>query len=425
MDPSGSYFATSCSDKNITIFDYESGECVSTLFGHSEIVTCMRFSQDCRHLITVSGDSCVFVWRLDAHMTSTMRKRRGLKAPSAPETCRQKAQSIRRETFITGPSSLLPPQDGPGTPQTAASVQDAQLLQTNGKLPMWFRKLAQGGASSAGQSEAEPRQVRSRWAEQQNPLTICSNSSPSPTKSQEEEEQQQEEEEQQQEEEEEEGDFHPQSLESMLEEEEEDEEEEVKEGTTLSPCGVQVLQNLGDGSSYVLYPTTTSTREFDTEVKGQGAEPLWSAQLSPDSACFDGSVGSLEQQDADTDSLSQGSSVGSLILEDEEDRSSLKDHFDTLGSSLSDEKFDTDLRTLKPPEEKHYLKPRLSISTRFLSRFQDRIRTGPSRAPPFVSIPTRILEESNVSNTMVLTHLRHTETHLRHTETHLRHTETH
>lgn len=34
-DPSGSFFATSCSDKNITIFDSETGECVATLFGHS------------------------------------------------------------------------------------------------------------------------------------------------------------------------------------------------------------------------------------------------------------------------------------------------------------------------------------------------------------------------------------------------------
>lgn len=45
-------------------------------------------------------------------------------------------------------------------------------------------------------------------------------------------------------------------------------------------------------------------------------------------------------------------------------------------SSLLDlaEKFDTDLKNLQPPEEKHFLNPRLSISTRFLSRFQDRIR---------------------------------------------------
>uniref|UniRef100_A0A3B3US24 WD repeat domain 62 n=1 Tax=Poecilia latipinna TaxID=48699 RepID=A0A3B3US24_9TELE len=82
-DPSGSFFATSCSDKNITIFEAETGECVAMLFGHSELVSCMRFSQDCRHLISASGDSCVFVWRLDPQMSSTMRKRRA-PGPSGP-----------------------------------------------------------------------------------------------------------------------------------------------------------------------------------------------------------------------------------------------------------------------------------------------------------------------------------------------------
>lgn len=32
------------------------------------------------------------------------------------------------------------------------------------------------------------------------------------------------------------------------------------------------------------------------EIKGEGVEPVWSSQLSPDSACSDGSTGSLEQQ---------------------------------------------------------------------------------------------------------------------------------
>ncbi|KAI4797028.1 hypothetical protein KUCAC02_026602, partial [Chaenocephalus aceratus] len=309
MDPSGSFFATSCSDKNISIFDYESGECLATLFGHSEIVTCMRFSQDCKHLITVSGD--------------------------------------RRETFITGPSSQLPHMEEEeekeeeeenkdlGTPDSRLdSAHEAPLLQTNGKLPMWFRKLhGQGGASAAVQSAAEPHQVP---------------------------------------------------------------------------------QNPGEKrSSYILYPdtnTTTTDREFDvqgvTEEEGaepvwsrKGTEPVWSSQLSPDSALSEGSAGSLEQQqDADTDSLSQGSSVGSLILEEDED--SLKIHFDTLASGLTDEKFDTDLRALLPPDEKRYLNPRLSISTAFLSRFQDRIRFGPSRAPPPAMTPM-ISEESYVSNSSV------------------------
>uniref|UniRef100_A0A2K6TQZ2 Mitogen-activated protein kinase-binding protein 1 n=1 Tax=Saimiri boliviensis boliviensis TaxID=39432 RepID=A0A2K6TQZ2_SAIBB len=94
-DPSGIYIATSCSDKNLSIFDFSSGECVATMFGHSEIVTGMKFSNDCKHLISVSGDSCIFVWRLSSEMTISMRQRlaelrqrqRGSKqqGPSSPQ----------------------------------------------------------------------------------------------------------------------------------------------------------------------------------------------------------------------------------------------------------------------------------------------------------------------------------------------------
>uniref|UniRef100_A0A8D2KXD3 Mitogen-activated protein kinase binding protein 1 n=1 Tax=Varanus komodoensis TaxID=61221 RepID=A0A8D2KXD3_VARKO len=74
-DPSGLYIATSCSDKNLSIFDFYSGECVATMYGHAEIVTGMMFSNDCKHLISVSGDSCIFIWRLSSEMTINMRQR--------------------------------------------------------------------------------------------------------------------------------------------------------------------------------------------------------------------------------------------------------------------------------------------------------------------------------------------------------------
>ena len=92
----------------------------------------------------------------------------------------------------------------------------------------------QGGASAAVQSAAEPHQVRSRWAEQRDPLNIVSNFSPSPTQSPGEEEEEQREEEEEQREEEE-GHFHPQSLESLLVEEEEEEEEEDGEEVSSAP----------------------------------------------------------------------------------------------------------------------------------------------------------------------------------------------
>ncbi|XP_073465242.1 mitogen-activated protein kinase-binding protein 1 isoform X2 [Aquarana catesbeiana] len=74
-DPSGLYIATSCSDKNLSIFDFYTGECVATMFGHSEVVTGMKFTNDCKHLISVSGDSCIFIWRLSSEMTIRMRQR--------------------------------------------------------------------------------------------------------------------------------------------------------------------------------------------------------------------------------------------------------------------------------------------------------------------------------------------------------------
>ncbi|XP_042194064.1 mitogen-activated protein kinase-binding protein 1 [Callorhinchus milii] len=111
IDPSGLYIATSCSDKNLSIFDFYSGECVATMFGHSEIVTGMKFSNDCKHLISVSGDSCVFIWRLSSELTINMRQRlaemrqkekRQLKTPPHKHSI-----PIRRETFTVAPATAM------------------------------------------------------------------------------------------------------------------------------------------------------------------------------------------------------------------------------------------------------------------------------------------------------------------------------
>ncbi|NXA67899.1 MABP1 protein, partial [Mohoua ochrocephala] len=108
-DPSGLYIATSCSDKNLSIFDFYSGECVATMYGHSEIVTGMKFSNDCKHLISVSGDSCIFIWRLSSEMTINMRQRlsdmkqRGKQAEKSPP---HKAAGLMRRESISALSSV-------------------------------------------------------------------------------------------------------------------------------------------------------------------------------------------------------------------------------------------------------------------------------------------------------------------------------
>ncbi|XP_064157680.1 WD repeat-containing protein 62 isoform X1 [Anguilla rostrata] len=459
MDPSGMYLATSCSDKNICIFDYESGECVATLFGHSEIVTGMRFSQDCRYLITVSGDSCVFVWRLDSQMTNSMRKRlaetrqrAGLQGSAgAPGHNPQ----IRRQTYVTVPRPVLPqtgeeeeeeeeeggvsredPEENPKTPARDDSVEemlDPTFLQTNGKLPMWARRLGAAGAAPnpAEQKETGPYQPRGRWAEQSDPQAIRSvletrslqlPLSPSPRRSQGGQEEEDEEEE-------DDPRFHPQSLDSLLgeDEEEEEEDEEKQDSQGPFPSGrprpaflplpdseelFPAALNSPETSDYIMYPANSTAlpagvdgSEFDVKElceAGQGEG------LSPDSAFCVGSAESQasnqDQPQEDTDSLSQVSSTGSTGLEEEEDEEEpemlLRHHFDTLADCLaSNEKFDTDLQDLQQPAESLFLNPRLSISTRFLSRFQTRHRVGIGLAPRPSALPPCISEEPSSSAT--------------------------
>ncbi|XP_056401846.1 mitogen-activated protein kinase-binding protein 1 isoform X2 [Hyla sarda] len=110
-DPSGLYIATSCSDKNLSVFDFYSGECVATMFGHSEIVTGMKFTNDCKHLISVSGDSCIFIWRLSSEMTINMRQRLAemKQRGKVGEKCTpHKTSNTRRETIaVMCPAPVL------------------------------------------------------------------------------------------------------------------------------------------------------------------------------------------------------------------------------------------------------------------------------------------------------------------------------
>ncbi|XP_043074697.1 mitogen-activated protein kinase-binding protein 1-like [Puntigrus tetrazona] len=75
IDPSGLFVASSCSEKNISLIDLQTGERLASAFGHSELITALRFSSDCRHLLSSSADSCIFVWRLAPELTINMKER--------------------------------------------------------------------------------------------------------------------------------------------------------------------------------------------------------------------------------------------------------------------------------------------------------------------------------------------------------------
>ncbi|ROJ78807.1 Mitogen-activated protein kinase-binding protein 1 [Anabarilius grahami] len=164
-DPSGLYVATSCSDKNISIFDFYTGECVATMFGHSEIVTGMKFTNDCKHLISVSGDSCIFVWRLCPELTIKMRQRLSdLKQNSKPV---QKTPPNKQHTLSTRKEIHSAPVIGIMSSDSDKDVEEEEGIEDEDEM---FPHMSSGSSTGeeTGSSEEKHNTLNSHMKKQSN-----------------------------------------------------------------------------------------------------------------------------------------------------------------------------------------------------------------------------------------------------------------
>ncbi|KAL0545194.1 hypothetical protein IC582_020342 [Cucumis melo] len=75
VDPSCSYLVCSYSNKSICMHDFMTGEMVVQAMGHGEVITGVIFTPDCKRIISIGGDGCVFVWRLPAFLSSSMHQK--------------------------------------------------------------------------------------------------------------------------------------------------------------------------------------------------------------------------------------------------------------------------------------------------------------------------------------------------------------
>lgn len=84
LDNSCSFAVTAGTDKRIRMHDLDNGNCIASVGGHSELITAVKFTTDCRRIISTSGDSCIFVWRLEKHFAAVLVSRKAkLKAEQA------------------------------------------------------------------------------------------------------------------------------------------------------------------------------------------------------------------------------------------------------------------------------------------------------------------------------------------------------
>ncbi|XP_071834387.1 uncharacterized protein [Apostichopus japonicus] len=172
LDPSGMYAATSCSDKTLAIFDFYSGACMATMMGHSELVTGLKFTNDCRQLISVSGDGCIFVWKLPLEMTNNMKDR--INERSVRLKVAAQMNQARRETFV------IPPEPSPVSIQEEAAStgkEDPESEETQGgnvqpdysfsidALPLWAQKKMTGEDLPLAEKYSNPAQPKGKWAQ--------------------------------------------------------------------------------------------------------------------------------------------------------------------------------------------------------------------------------------------------------------------
>ncbi|KAM8952741.1 WD repeat-containing protein 62-like [Pelodytes ibericus] len=410
IDPSGTFFATSCSNKNISLFDLQTGECVAMVYGHSDIVTDMKFTYDCKKLITVSGDSCVFIWQLDPALTSSMCQRLGEIAPKDEPY----PADTRRETllarFLDGSSNadlfldktIAMEDPATQTPSKERLEEDPTFLQTNGKLPLWMRKLDGDKPDPVHLNPQNAYQPRGRWAQSDSSGVFIKNlldeesgscfCTPNHDQT--------------------ETSFladalelehvEPKNLQHLLELEEGNEQHssnrtfvyDIKDnslessGDIFYPSSLQILQQ--EESDFAVEVHQTLSETFDLG-DGTNVNSFFSSCL----------------QEQDGDSLASDYCSEADVEEDEDLQDSSHQHsldqekfflenFETLSEAFAEERFDNSLKDLKPPEDDDgdfFQNQRLSISARFLSR----IYFDEHDATPYLTNGQQTLITINVS----------------------------
>ncbi|XP_076905249.1 uncharacterized protein LOC143560947 [Bidens hawaiensis] len=75
VDPSCSYVVCSYSDRSICMYDIVTGKMVARATGHGEGINGIIFLPDCKHLVSVGSDGCIFVWKVPVLLTSRILQR--------------------------------------------------------------------------------------------------------------------------------------------------------------------------------------------------------------------------------------------------------------------------------------------------------------------------------------------------------------
>jgi WD40 repeat protein len=175
IDPTGLLLITASQDRMLRLYNLATGELLSTLAGHSEIITGVKFDSTGRRVISVSGDGCIFVWSIsgDLMQAITARRRRLLSRRSSEnETSASRSKSSHpasapSSTRTGRPSTpnspaATPPGSGKTARLSIGSSHEEQafyeLLISPTYLPHWAKPTAKSTGGALGQTMASAKE---------------------------------------------------------------------------------------------------------------------------------------------------------------------------------------------------------------------------------------------------------------------------
>lgn len=122
IDPGGVVAVSSHADGSVRLHHLPSGRVVWKAWGHGDVVTAAAVSSDLERMVSVSGDGCVFVWRLPPRLSAEIKaaaaRVAAARAPAAPPA--------RVSGAVTSPPRWLAAAAGAGASPQASAASPAQ-----------------------------------------------------------------------------------------------------------------------------------------------------------------------------------------------------------------------------------------------------------------------------------------------------------
>lgn len=186
IDSSGLLLATASQDRVLRLYNFATGELLSSMAGHSEMITGVKFNQDGSQVVSVSGDGCIFIWAVASELVTAMKSRRkaisggnrskpsetSTKAPVTPTQGSASGKALSRRALGPSPqgSVILSPPSSSGRLSSASAQALLERIISPAYLPGW----AQSAHSKFNSPSTPPPERRSAWtARSSKPIAIA------------------------------------------------------------------------------------------------------------------------------------------------------------------------------------------------------------------------------------------------------------